>query len=136
MNNEEYNSNPNQRTITVNKEPTNDVEEKNYYAKINLLALKNAMHTLTPKAFELWLYFSKNRHKHTFYLSKVDFFSWSNIKSPTTYSNAFKELVNCNYLIPIDKENKEPKKYNFYEVPQETEDPAIEITINKFESVI
>lgn len=127
---EEFDSNPNQRIVTVNKEIT---DQENYYAKINLLALKNAMHTLTPSAFELWLYFSKNQDKHKIYLSKVDFFSWSNIKSNTTYSKAFKELVNCNYLIAIDKEKVEPKRYNFYEVPQETEeDPKIEITINKF----
>ena len=132
MNYENFESNPNQRTVKVYKEPADDTKKENYYAKINLLALKNAMHTLSPSAFELWLYFSKNQDGHIIYLSKVDFFSWSNIKSNTTYSKAFNELVSCNYLIAIDKEKPEPKRYNFYEVPQETEEDPIEVTIYKF----
>lgn len=127
---EEFASNPNQRLVTVNKEKTDNEDIDNYYAKINLNALRNAMHALTPKAFELWLYFSKNQDKHTFYLSKVDFLSWSNVGS-TSYYNAFKELVDANYLIAIDKDNKEPKKYDFFEVPQEIENEKIEITVNK-----
>lgn len=130
--NENFNSNPNQRKITVNKELTDNENKENYYAKINLIALKNAMNTLTANALQLWLYFSKNQNDYTFYLSKVDFFNWSSIKSPTTYTKIFKELVNYNYLIPIDIENPEPKKYNFYEIPIEQNE--IEITINKFES--
>lgn len=49
----EFNSNPNQRKITINKEKTDDKAIANRYARINLIALKNAMSTLTPKAFEL-----------------------------------------------------------------------------------
>ena len=48
-----YNSNSNQRSITVHKELANNDKKENYYAKINLIALKYAMHKLTPKAFEL-----------------------------------------------------------------------------------
>lgn len=125
--NDNFESNPNQRYVTVNKEAT---DKDNYYAKINLVALQNAMHSLTPKAFELWQYFSKNQDKHSFYLSKVDFLSWSNIKS-TSYYNAFEELVKGNYLIPIDKESPEPKKYNFYEIPREEEKENVFVTINK-----
>ena len=91
MKNEENNSNPNQRIVTINKEPVDGKEEKNYYAIINLLALKNAMHTLTPKAFELWIYLSKNQNEFTFYLSKVDFLNWSNVKEQSYY-NAFNDL--------------------------------------------
>lgn len=124
--NEKFNSNPNQRKITVNKELTNDEDVKNYYAKINLIALKNAMHSLTPKAFELWIYLAKNQDRHTFYLSKVDFLNWGNVKAKSYY-NAFDELVACDYLIPFDN-----NKYNFYEMPIEQNE--IEITINKFEN--
>ena len=91
-----------------------------FIPKINLIALKEAMHSLTPKAFELWLYFSKNQNGYSFYLSKVDFLNWSNIAS-TSYYNAFNELVKGNYLIPVDKENQEPKRYNFFEIPREEE---------------
>lgn len=125
--NEHFESNPNQRYIKVNKETT---DQDNYYAKINLVALKEAMHSLTPKAFELWVYFSKNQDKHSFYLSKVDFLNWSNIAS-TSYYNAFNELVKGNYLIPIDKENKEPKKFEFYEIPREEEKENAFVTVNK-----
>ena len=88
------------------------------------------MHTLTPKAFELWLYFSKNQNGHSFYLSKVDFLNWSNIAS-TSYYNAFNELIKGNYLIPVDKENQEPKRYNFFEIPREEEKKHIFVTVNK-----
>lgn len=127
MTEQQFVSNPNQRYIKVNKETT---DKDNYYAKINLIALKEAMHSLTPKAFELWLYFSKNQDKHSFYLSKVDFLTWSNIAS-TSYYNAFNELIKGNYLIPIDKENKEPKKFEFYEIPREEEKENISVTVNK-----
>lgn len=125
----EFNSNPNQRYIKINKELCDNKSADNYYARINLIALQEAMHYLTPKAFELWIYFAKNLDKHTFYLSKVDFLSWSNI-GKTSYYNAFNELVSNNYLIPIDKESKEPKKYNFYEIPKE-EKEDIFVTVNK-----
>lgn len=127
---ENFSSNPNQRTVTVNKELCDDKHVNNYYAKINLVALKEAMHSLTPKAFELWLYFSKNQDKHSFYLSKVDFLNWCNI-GKTSYYNAFNELVEGNYLIPIDKESQEPKKYNFYEIPRDEEKENIFVTVNK-----
>lgn len=92
------------------------------------------MHTLTPKAFELWVYFSKNKDNHSFYLSKVDFLSWSNISS-TSYYNAFNELVEGNYLIPTDKENSTPTKYNFYELPREEEKENIFVTVNKVNNI-
>lgn len=128
---EDFNSNPNQKKIKVNKEATDDKDIKNYYAKINLIALQSAMHTLTPKAFELWIYFSKNQNGHSFYLSKVDFLNWSNVKG-TSYYNAFKELQDNDYLIPIDEEKEEPKNFNFYEIPKEKQD--IRIIINKAEA--
>lgn len=126
--NEDFNSNPNQKKIKINKEKYIEGNADTYYAKINLKALQNAMHTLTPKAFELWIYFSKNIDGHTFYLSKVDFLNWSNVKG-TSYYNAFKELQDNDYLVPIDEENEEPKHFNFYEIPKEKLN--IEITINK-----
>lgn len=133
----EFSSNPNQRKIIVNKEKTDNKDPKNYYARFNLIALKNAMHSLSTKAFELWIYIAKNNAKenepYSFYLSKVDFLNWSNVKS-TSYYSAFDELVQGRYLIPIDTYNAEPKKYNFYEIPKaEEKDELIEITINNTE---
>lgn len=120
----EYMSNPNQRTITTHKEPTNDSNRENYYAKINLNALQKAMSTLTPKAFEMWIYLSKNVDNHKFWLSKVDFLSWANIKS-SSYYNAFNELIKYGYLV---ERKKDKCHYDFYEVPKEEK---IKITIHK-----
>ena len=123
-----FNSNPNQRHITIAKELC---DTQNLYAKINLSALQHAMHTLTPKAFELWIYFSKNQDGHKFYLSKVDFLNWSNV-SASSYKNAFDELKDRGYLIPIDKEKAEPLQWNFYEVPTVIDDDLpVQITVNK-----
>lgn len=119
-----YNSNPNQRSITTHKEATDNKCESHYYAAINLIALKNAMSTLTPKAFELWIYLSKNRDNHFFWLSKVDFLQWSNIRS-TSYYEAFNELKKKGYLI---EKKEDSNKYDFYEVPREEK---IGITIHK-----
>lgn len=121
----EYNSNPNQRSITVYKAPTDDKEEKNYYTKINLIALQNAMSTLSFKAFELWVYISKNMDKHFFWLSKVDCLKWCNMKD-TSYYNAFEELKEKGYLV----QKKDTNKYNFYEIPKEKQ-KELDIMIEK-----
>ena len=119
-----YNSNPNQRCITTHKEATDDKSDKNYYAKINLNALRNAMSSLTPKAFELWIYLSKNQDNHFFWLSKVDFLSWSTVKS-SSYYEAFNELKKLGYLV----EKKEgSNQYDFYEKPKEEK---VGITVHK-----
>lgn len=119
-----YNSNPNQRSISIHKELTNDENKNNYYAKINLNALKNAMSSLTPKAFELWIYLSKNQDKHFMWLSKVDFLTWSNVKS-TSYYSAFNELKELGYLV----EKKDgSNQYDFYEKPREEK---VGITVHK-----
>ena len=119
-----YNSNPNQRSITVHKEKTNNENIDNYYAKINLIALRSAMSSLTPKAFELWVYLSKNQDNYFMWLSKVDFLSWSNIKS-TSYYEAFNELKRLGYL--VEKDNI-TNQYDFYEIPKEDK---IGITVHK-----
>lgn len=119
-----FNSNANQRSITVHKEITNNEHTDNYYTKINLNALRSAMSSLTPKAFELWIYLGKNKDNHFMWLSKVDFLSWSNVKS-SSYYEAFKELVKLGYL--VEKEDKS-NQYDFYEVPKVEE---IGITIHK-----
>lgn len=119
-----YNSNPNQRSIKVHKEITNNESTENYYTKINLNALKNAMSSLTPKAFELWIYLSKNQNNHFMWLSKTDFLSWSNIKSSSYYS-AFNELKENGYLVEKDDGSN---FFDFYEYPKEE---IIGITVHK-----
>ena len=119
-----YNSNPNQRSINIHKELTNKEHKDNYYAKINLNALRDAMSSLTPKAFELWIYLSKNQDNHFMWLSKVDFLSWSKVKS-TSYYSAFNELKELGYLVEKEDGNNQ---YDFYERPREEK---IGITVHK-----
>ena len=116
-----YNSNPNQRSVTTHKEATDD---KNFYAKINLEALRKSMSSLTPKAFELWIYLSKNQDNHFFWLSKVDFLSWSNVKD-SSYYEAFNELKRLGYLVEKKDNNNQ---FDFYEVPKEEK---VGITVHK-----
>ena len=118
-----YNSNPNQRGIKTHKEKC---DKQNLYTLLNLEALQKAMSALTPKAFELWIYLAKNQDQHFFWLSKVDFLYWSNIKG-SSYYNAFNELVENGYL--LKKEDQE-NQYDFYELPMETPD-KIGITTHK-----
>lgn len=103
---------PNQRTIKTNKEPCN---KNNLYTQINLKALQQAMNTLKPTTFEMWLYMAKNQNNYPFALSKVDCLQWCNF-SESTYSTAFKELVNTGYLI---QSKEDSNHYDFYETPQE-----------------
>lgn len=119
-----YNSNPNQRSISIHKELTNKEHKDNYYAKINLNALKCAMSSLTPKAFELWIYLSKNQDNHFMWLSKVDFMSWSSVKS-TSYYSAFNELKELGYLVEKEEGSNQ---YDFYE---RTREEKVGITVHK-----
>lgn len=115
-----YNSNENQRSIKTHKEKC---DKDNIYTAINLEALKKAMSSLTPKAFELQIYLSKNQDNHFFWLSKVDFLSQSNVKSSSYYA-AFNELKDNGYLV----HGKNDNNFDFYEIPK---DENIGITIHK-----
>ncbi|MCM1265432.1 MAG: hypothetical protein NC200_04460 [Candidatus Gastranaerophilales bacterium] len=117
-------SNPNQRIITTKKAVHN---KDNIYTAINLEALKNAMHTLKPTTFEMWVYLGKNQNNHTFALSKVDCLSWCNFKD-TTYQSAFNELVKKGYLV---QSKDGSNHYDFYEIPKEKEEEQILITPHK-----
>ena len=48
---------PNQKIITVHKEPT---DKQHYYTAINLDAMRAASHALTAGAFRLWVYYASN----------------------------------------------------------------------------
>ena len=51
------NTNPNQKTITVQKEKC---DKQNLYAMYNLDVLQNAMLDLKGETFKLWCYLGKN----------------------------------------------------------------------------
>ena len=87
---------PNQRQITINKEPTN---KSNLYTANNLAALDEAARRLQSKGgFKLYMYLAKNQDKYKFDLSSSDFMLWSGL-GIAAYRTAFDELVENGYLL-------------------------------------
>ena len=105
---------PNQKTITINKEPT---DKNHLYMCLNIEALQKAMNDLTPAQLKVWMYFAKNQNNYQFELSSVAVCGFCNI-SDKTYREAVKTLVAKRYLVPREA-NK--KVYDFYEIPLEVE---------------
>lgn len=102
---------PNQRTITVSKQPTN---KDNKYTCNNLEALGEAAKRLQSKGgFKLYMYLAKNQDKYNFALSSSDFCAWSGL-GIAAYNTAFNELVNEGFLILNGTKNN----YIFYDKPQ------------------
>lgn len=107
----EFKTVPNQRVITVNKEPT---DKQNIYTKNNLAALDEAAGKLKSLGgFKLYMYFAKNQDNYKFALSSADFCKWSGVKIGA-YNTAFAELVENGYLISENNNNI----YTFYEKAQ------------------
>ena len=122
---------PNQRNITINKQPTN---KQNLFTANNLDALDQAAGRLTSAAgFKLYMYLAKNQDKYNFWLSSADFESWASV-GQRAYTTAFNELVEQGYLILKDgtkdififndlsqkaDERKKKKNDKLIEVPEE-----------------
>ena len=101
---------PNQRTISVNKQPTN---RQNLYTANNLKALDQAAKRLQSKGgFKLYMYLAKNQNNYYFALYSSDFCNWSGL-GIKAYNTAFEELVNEGYLVL--KENTKTN-YTFYDL--------------------
>ena len=103
---------PNQRVLTIHKEPT-DKDHK--YSLNNLAALDEAAFNLQKKAsFKLYMYLAKNQDKYNFALSSSHFMAWAGV-AKTAYDSAFEELEEKGYLVP-----KEPGStvYTFYDKSQ------------------
>ena len=104
------NTNPNQKTITVQKEKC---DKQNLYAMYNLDVLQSAMLDLKGETFKLWCYLGKNQNNYEFALSKVDALNWG-VGSKSSYDRAVKELIEKRYLVETS-----PNHYDFYEMPQD-----------------
>lgn len=93
---------PNQRIITVSKEPT---DKQHLYTVNNLAAVDEAARYLQSKAgFKLYYYIAKNQNNRQFALSSKDFCYWGGV-GIRAYNTAFAELVENGYLVP--KEDSE-----------------------------
>lgn len=100
---------PNQRVITIHKEPTN---AKNKYTTNNIKALEEAAKNLQSKCgFKLYMYFAKNQNTYHTALSSSDFCKWAKC-GMTAYNTAFKELEKKGYLI---KKAETSTAYTFYD---------------------
>ena len=115
---------PNQREITISKQPT---DKKHLYTANNMAALDEAARRLQSKGgFKLYMYLAKNQDKYNFNLSSSDFMQWSGL-GYTAYTSAFEELVAEKYLIL--KEGTETI-YIFYDKAQ-IEDIITQIEVPK-----
>ena len=104
----------NQKSIQINKKPCDAL---NFYAKINLEAMQNAMSRLTKMgSIKLWLYLAKNQNNYKFDLSCAECKKWG-LKADA-YHAAVKDLVDKGFLFK-DHGNL----YIFNEMPQNTEKP-------------
>lgn len=101
---------PNQRTIRVNKQPT---DKQNIYTANNLKAIDQAAKRLQSKGgFKLYMYLAKNQNNYYFALYSSDFCEWSGL-GIKAYNSAFQELVEEGYLVL--KENTKTN-YTFYDL--------------------
>lgn len=98
---------PNQKKVTVSKEPC---DARNVYAKINIKALQQAMCQLKPSELKLWLYLSRNINGRVFDLSQVDCECYGLKKD--AYHDAVNGLIEKNYLQKSIGNN-----YAFIEMP-------------------
>lgn len=112
----------NQKTVTINKEST----EFKRFASVHLQNLDDAMATLTPNTFKLWVYFAKNIDGYELVLYRSNVMRKCKFGA-STYTKAMQELINLKYLIPTE----DGKGYDFYDSPRETSDCII--TIHKQE---
>lgn len=116
--------------IKIQKEECNNKTVNNYYAKINLNALQNAMIDLdTEASIKMWIYLAKNQDGYELALSSIDAIKWG-IGSKGSYDRAVKMLIEKGYLV---KQDRKKDYYNFFEVSQleHRKNDVINITINK-----
>lgn len=110
-----YKTVPNQRVITLHKEPA---DRAHPYTINNLVALDEAVGKLKSLAgFKLWMYLAKCNDKDkagkrvSWTLSSSHFCEWAGV-STKAYNTAWAELVEEGYLVPIGESKT---LYNFYE---------------------
>lgn len=113
-------TNPNQKIITVDKDPC---DKEHIYTAHNLDTLQKAMNDLDGATFKMWTYLSKNQKGYQFALSKVDAVKNWGIGSKSSYDRAVQELIDRGYLVETSKNH-----YTFYESPRGQVDDIIYIT--------
>lgn len=87
---------PNQKIVTVRKEPCN---KNNLYCTINLDALRAASAALTAGGFALWIFYASNQNGYTFATGNTLARNTMGIKKDA-YDRATGELMRLGYLTP------------------------------------
>lgn len=106
---------PNQKEITVHKEPC---DQQNIYAKINKKAMYQAMKNYSGRkapSFELWCYIASSQSGRVFVLSPTAIEAEIGM-GVDAYRTAVKNLIDDGYLVLKNDETN--TKYDFYEVPR------------------
>lgn len=115
---------PNQRVLTIHKEPT---DKQHKYTCNSLEALGEAAKRLQSKGgFKLYMYLAKNQDKYNFALSSSDFCNWSGL-GIAAYRTAFEELEKQGYLII---NGSSTNNYIFYDKAQKEDEAAEKDNIN------
>lgn len=108
---------PNQKTVSVNKEPC---DKKHIYTCMNNDAMSQAALDLNKAStFKLWVYFAMNKNGYEFELSARAVSNFCGI-TEKTYREAVKELIARRYLV---QRGEGSNHYDFYEIPREVEVP-------------
>ena len=116
---------PNQRIVTVKREP----------AKSDFLGIKNenwqaAARNLSPHSMMLYFYFAANADNYTFALSPAAVNKAIGM-ARSTYQDQFKNLENKGYLVRVSG-----NQYVFYEKPHIEEKPTDVDTNQKFTDAV
>ena len=124
-NNSAFVSVPNQRIITVKREP----------AKSDFLGIKNqnwqaAARNLTPHAMMLYFYLAANADNYTFALSPSAIRQAIGM-ARSTYHDQFYNLINKGYLVRVSG-----NQYVFYEKPHKEENPSDVNASQKFTDAV
>ena len=115
---------PNQRVLTIHKEPT---DKQHKFTCNSLEALGEAAKRLQSKGgFKLYMYLAKNQDKYNFALSSSDFCNWSGL-GIAAYRTAFEELEKQGYLII---NGSSTNNYIFYDKAQKEDEAAEKDNIN------
>lgn len=126
-----FDTNPNQKIISVLKDGKAVCDAQHIYLKAQKEAMFAAMKNLTPTNFEVWLYLASQSDNYTFAFSPAAITNETGIKK-SSLQEGIRVLIREHYLI---QRNDGSNIYDFYEVPRvedpDQEDPEIQIQVHK-----
>lgn len=109
---------PNQLVATIQRETPGA-----QYVKINSDSIAEAMKSLTPVEFQVWMYLAKNQNGIEWEISPQAACNEWGIKI-SSFHKAITTLKKVGYLVPKDDTTK--TKYWFYEKPKEQKTYIVE----------